>query len=164
MVAETADTQADDVNLESSQDQAARIISSSVKWAAAASIIPVPYLDLVGLAAVQLRMVKDITRAYGLEPETKTTRALISTLLGTLAPSAASGALVGSSLKLIPVGGSLLGSVSLAAFGSAATYAVGKAFVRHFEGGGTMDDFSVEAIKDDLKKDFSNAKKHSEEK
>jgi uncharacterized protein (DUF697 family) len=89
---------------------------------------------------------------------------LISTLLGTLAPSAVSGALVGSSLKLIPFSGSLLGSVSLAAFGSAATYAVGKAFVRHFEGGGTLDNFSVEAIKDDLKKDFSKAKKESVDK
>lgn len=156
--------EAGEVVAESSQDQAASIISSSVKWGAAASVIPVPYLDLVGLAAVQLSMVKDITRAYGQEPKNETIRGLISTLLGTLAPSVVSGALVGSSLKLIPFSGSLLGSVSLAAFGSAATYAVGKAFVRHFEGGGTLDNFSVEAIKDDLKKDFSKAKKESVDK
>jgi uncharacterized protein (DUF697 family) len=156
--------EATDVSVENSQDQAAQIIASSVKWAAAASIIPVPYLYLVGLAAVQLTMVKDITRAYGQEPKTEITRGLISTLLGTLAPSAVSGALVGSSLKFIPFSGSLLGSVSLAAFGSAATYAVGKAFVRHFENGGTLDNFSVEAIKEDLKQDFSKAKKDSTEK
>lgn len=144
--------------LESSQDQAARAISSSVKWAAAASVIPVPYLDLVGLAAVQLGMVKDIAVAYGHEPKTEVTRGLISALLGTLTPAAVSGALVGSSLKVIPFSGSLLGSVSVAAFGSAATYAIGKAFVRHFENGGSIDNFSVDAVKDDLKNDFEAAK------
>lgn len=155
------EAEVNDVNVESPQDQAAQIISSSIKWGAAASIIPVPYLDLVGLAAVQLSMVKDITRAYGQEPKSEVIRGLISTLLGTLAPTAVSGALVGSSLKFIPIGGSLLGSVSLAAFGSAATYAVGKAFVRHFENGGSLEDFSVESVKEDLKKDFSKAKKDS---
>lgn len=150
-----------EVNTESAQEQAARIIASSVKWGAAASIVPVPYLDLVGLGAVQYSMIRDIARAYDQEPQSEMVRGLVSTLLGTLTPFAASGALVGSSLKFIPGGGSLLGSVSLAAFGSAATYAIGKTFVRHFEGGGTMDNFSADAIKEDLKKDFSKAKKES---
>jgi len=152
------DIEANGEILESAQDRAARSISSSVRWAAAASVIPVPYLDLVSLGAVQLSMVNDITKAYGHEPKSEVTRGLISALLGTLAPSAVSGALVGSSLKIVPFSGSILGSVGLAAFGSAATYAIGKAFVRHFEGGGTIDDFSVESVKGDLKRDFAAAK------
>lgn len=153
-----ADMSVNEETLENSQDRAAKAISTSVKWAAAASVIPVPYLDLLGLAAVQLGMVKDIAEAYGQEPKAEVTRGLISALLGTLAPTAASGALVGSSLKFVPFGGSLLGSISVAAFGAAATYAVGKVFVRHFESGGTIDDFSVEAVQEDLKKDFAAAK------
>ena len=156
MVAEAA---VNDIPQESAQDQSARIISNAVKWGAAASIIPVPYLDLIGLAAVQLNMVKDIARAYEQDPKSEVVRGLISTMLGTLTPYAASGALVGSSLKFIPGGGSLLGSISLAAFGSAATYAVGKAFVKHFAQGGTVDNFSVDAVKEDLQKDFAKAKK-----
>lgn len=153
-----ADMSMNEEILESSQDRAAVVISNSVRWAAAASVIPVPYLDLLGLAAVQLGMVKNIAEAYGQEPKAELTRGLISSLLGTLAPTVASGALVGSSLKFVPFSGSLLGSVSVAAFGAAATYAVGKVFVRHFENGGTVDNFSVEAVQDDLRKDFAAAK------
>lgn len=155
-----ADTAAvNDSTTESARDQSAGIIVSSMKWAAAAAIIPVPYLDLVGLAAVQLNMVKDITKAYGQPAESEVIRGLITALIGTLAPVSASGALVGSALKTIPGAGSVLGSVSVAAFGSAATYAVGKVFVRHFEKGGSIKDFHPEAVKEELKKDFAKAKK-----
>jgi ABC-type branched-subunit amino acid transport system permease subunit len=51
-----------------------------------------------------------------------------------------------------------VGSVGLAAFGSAATYAIGKIFVAHFDQGGTVKSFSAEAIEADLKKAFAAAK------
>jgi uncharacterized protein (DUF697 family) len=159
MVADT--TAVNDSSSETTQDQSATIIVSAMKWAAAASIIPVPYLDLVGLAAVQLNMVKDLAKVYGQPPESEILRGLISTLIGTLAPVSVSGALVGSSLKTIPGAGSVLGSVSVAAFGSAATYAIGKVFVMHFEKGGTVKNFSVESVKEELKRDFAKAKKES---
>lgn len=138
--------------------EAARVISTAVKWSAAAAIVPVPYLDLVALGAVQVRMVRDLARIYGVDADSETVKVAVSALLGTLAPAAASGALLGSSLKLVPVGGTILGSVGLAAFGSAATYAVGKIFVAHFEKGGTLSSFSAEAVEADLKKEFAAAK------
>jgi uncharacterized protein (DUF697 family) len=69
-----------------------------------------------------------------------------------------SGGLFGSALKLIPFSGSIVGSVGLAAFGSAATYAIGKVFVAHFERGGTLKSFSAEEVEADLKKEFADAK------
>lgn len=137
---------------------AAGVISKAVKWSAAAAIVPVPYLDLLALGTVQVRMVRDLARVYSVDPDSENLKVAISALLGTLAPAAISGGLLGSSLKIVPVVGTILGSVSLAAFSSAATYAVGKVFVAHFETGGTLSSFSAEAVKEDLKKEFSAAK------
>ncbi len=138
--------------------EAARVISSAMKWSAGAAIVPVPYLDLMALGAVQVKMVRDLAQIYGLEADGQTVKGVISALLGTLAPAAISGGLLGSALKVIPVGGTIVGSVGLAAFGSAATYAIGKIFVTHFEKGGTLKSFSAEAIEADLKKEFAAAK------
>jgi uncharacterized protein (DUF697 family) len=138
--------------------EAARVISTAVKWSAAAAIVPVPYVDLLALGAVQVKMVRDLAQVYGLEAEGETLKGVISALLGTLAPAAISGGLLGSALKVIPVGGTIVGSVGLAAFGSAATYAIGKIFVAHFDQGGTVKSFSAEAIEADLKKEFAKAK------
>lgn len=136
----------------------AAVISSAVKWSAAAALVPIPYLDLVALGAVQVKMVRDLARTYGVEAESDMLQGVISALLGTLAPAAISGSLLGSSFKIIPGGGTILGSVGLAAFGSAATYAIGKIFVRHFEAGGTLASFSAEAVEADLKQEFTTAK------
>lgn len=137
---------------------AAKLISTAVRRSAAAAIIPVPYVDLVAIGAVQVHMVRNLAQIYGIDAENETLKIAISALLGTLAPAVISGGLFGSALKLVPLGGTVLGSVSLAAFGSAATYAVGKVFVAHFDKGGTLSSFSAEAVEADLKKEFMAAK------
>ncbi|WP_146587874.1 YcjF family protein [Puniceibacterium confluentis] len=144
--------------VEARHGKVAEIISSSVKWSAAGGVVPVPYLDLLAIGAVQVQMVRKISAAYGMEADEQTLKALITSLLGTLAPAAVSTSLLGSSVKLIPFSGTLIGSAGMAAFAAASTYAIGKVFVRHFEGGGSMLDFSVEAIKKDLQEEFSSAR------
>ena len=139
--------------------KAAQAIASAVKWSAGAAVVPVPVVDLVALGAVQVKMVRDLARIYGVDADSETLQAVISALLGTLAPAAVSGGLLGSSLKVVPVGGTIIGSIGLAAFGAAATYAIGKIFVRHFENGGTLASFSAAAVEDDLKKEFATAQK-----
>ena len=124
-------------NLENSfHDEASQIIASAVKWSAGAAVIPLPYVDLIGLATVQVRMVRKLATAYDLDPDEKTLQGVISALLGTLASTTLSVTLVGSSLKFLPGAGTILGSMGMSAFGAASTYAIGKIFVRHFEGGG----------------------------
>lgn len=139
-------------------DEASQIIASAVKWSAGAAVIPLPYVDLIGLATVQVRMVRKLATAYDLDPDEKTLQGVISALLGTLASTTLSVTLVGSSLKFLPGAGTILGSMGMSAFGAASTYAIGKIFVRHFEGGGTLSSFSSETVKDDLKEEFESAK------
>ncbi|MFK7829709.1 MAG: YcjF family protein [Congregibacter sp.] len=155
----TATADATEVEEYDVHHEAAKIIASSVKWSAAAAVIPVPFLDLAALGAVQVKMVRSLATAYDKDPNSQSLQGVISALLGTLVPTVASGALVGPSLKwAMPGVGSLLGSVSIAAFGSASTYAIGKVFVKHFDNGGTLDDFSAESVEADLKGEFDSAK------
>lgn len=136
---------------------ASKIISSATAWSAAAGIVPVPMLDLVALATVQGKMVADLSALYGERASNEVARGLVSVLLGTIAPAGLTGALVGSGVKAAPVFGTILGAVSMAGFSSAATYAIGKIFVRHFEGGGTLSSFAPKAVEEDLKAEFAKS-------
>ncbi|WP_158600998.1 YcjF family protein [Teichococcus wenyumeiae] len=140
---------------------ASQIISNSCGWSAACGIIPLPVVDLVALGAVQATMINRIAKLYGESISSESARSLISVLLGTLAPGMATGvagAVVGSGIKAVPGVGLLLGGAALAGFSAAATYAIGKIFVRHFEGGGTFGTFSADAVQADLQREFTSAK------
>ena len=142
-------------SIEDRHDHAARIISSATAWSAASAAIPVPALDLVALGAVQAKMIVDLSRLYGHQASGALAKGLVSVLLGTLLPSGAAGVLLGSGAKLVPGWGSVVGAATLAALGAAASYAIGKIFVRHYEAGGTLGSFSVEAVREDLKAEFA---------
>ena len=136
---------------------ASKIISSASIWSAAAGIVPIPILDLLALATVQGKMVIDLSALYGERPSNEVARGLVAVLLGTIAPTGLTGVLVGSGVKAMPVFGAILGAVSMAGFSSAATYAIGKIFIRHFEQGGTLANFSTDAVAEDLKAEFAKA-------
>ncbi len=138
-------------------DRASELIASATRWSAAASMVPLPYADLVALGAVQGKLIYDICELYE-QPYTKElVNGTVSVLLGTLLPVSATRVAIGSFAKLIPGYGSAVGTLSLAVFGSAATYALGRVFVRHFENGGSLINFSVDSIKEDLKREFVKA-------
>lgn len=137
-------------------DRVAGIISSNCKWAAAAGFIPVPYLDMAGLAAIQVKMVNELAKEYGKTLKQEAVRASVSTLLGTLATAGLAAPVAMTTLKIIPGLGVVAGGISLGALGAAATYAIGKVFVNHFEGGGTLADFDAEKVKEDVKSAFTS--------
>lgn len=138
-------------------DKAGEAISSATKWSAAAALVPVPYVDLAALAAVQGNMIINLAEIYGERPSKEIVSGIVSVLLGTLLPANLTAATIGATAKFIPGYGSLVGAASLAAFGAAATYAIGKIFVRHFEHGGTIATFTAENVKDELKAEFAKA-------
>ena len=140
-------------------DAAGEIIASSSKWSMGAALIPIPILDMAAIGAIQANMIVDLACVYDQKITKQAVRGVISVLLGTLVPAGATQMVVGSSTKLLPGYGTIIGAVSLATFGSAATYSIGKVFVRHFEKGGTFGTFSVSAIQEDLKKEFKQAAK-----
>jgi len=124
-----------------SQDGRLRKTEEILKWnsllAGGLGIIPIPLVDLAAVSAVQLKMLRDLTRFYGLENDEKLGKKVISALIGGLVPSTL-GPAVGSMLKVVPLVGGIAGLLTQPAFSYASTYAVGKVFIRHFEQGGTL--------------------------
>ena len=138
-------------------DAASAIISSSTKWSVVASFIPLPYLDIASLGVIQVNMIVDLSKLYEQKVSKQAVQGLVAVLFGTLAPAGAAQYALTSSAKFIPGYGSAVSAVTLATFGAAATYAIGKTFVRHFENGGSVENFSVSEIQADLKKEFAKA-------
>lgn len=146
------------VDLDAANAQAEQIIKRQVKWAAAAAIVPVPLLDLAALATVQVKMIKKIAQCYGADASESSLKPLVASLLGTLGAAGISGGLLGSSAKVVPISGTILGSIGFAAFGSAATYALGRVFASHFASGGTLENFNAGAAGGRLKAEFQKAR------
>ena len=139
-------------------DECGKIISNSMKWSVAASVIPVPTLDLIAIGATQANMIAEISKVYGSSIPKEVVRTTISVLLGVLAPVGASAIVVNGAMKFLPGYGTLISGVSMATFAAASTYAIGKIFVAHYEGGGTFADFKPEVIAEKLKAEFNAAK------
>ena len=68
-------------------------------------------------------------------------KAVIASLAGSMIP-ATSGIGAASVLKTVPVLGTIAAGFVMPALSAGATYAVGKAFIQHFESGGTLLDFN----------------------
>jgi uncharacterized protein (DUF697 family) len=133
---------------------AAKIVSNSCKWAAASAAIPLPVVDLAALAAVQTKMISRIAGVYGETLTDDAANALVAVLLGTLLPGVGTGALLGAGAKWAPGVGTLVGAASLAGLGAAATAAVGRVFVRHFESGGTVASLTPAVAKDSIQREM----------
>lgn len=148
-----------DVTIDSRHAEAEKIVSSALGWSAAAGFVPLPVLDVAALAAVQVKMVNKLNALYNQSASGELARGIVSVLLGTLAPLKATEMVLLSGAKTIPVIGTVAGALSMAAFGTAATYAIGKVFIRHFERGGTIATLDADAVKEELKAEFAQAAK-----
>lgn len=136
------------------ENRANEMTATAAKWAAAATLIPVNGLDLAALSGVQANLIINISALYGEKPSKYAVSGVISTLLGTLLPFYGAQLAVPVLLKWVPFG-NLVGLATMAGFGSAATYAVGKVFVSHYENGGKFDEFSATSSADELKSSFT---------
>jgi uncharacterized protein (DUF697 family) len=140
-------------------DKVSELIASAAKWSVASALIPIPHVDVIVIGGIQANLINNIAKVYGSSFTKESVRSLATLLVGTLAPALGTDAVIGSTIKYVPGYGSLVGFVSMSAFSVAATYAIGKVMVKHFEGGGTAENFNVDSIKADLKSEFQKAVK-----
>jgi uncharacterized protein (DUF697 family) len=70
---------------------------------------------------------------------------------------------VASVVKFVPVVGSLAGMITEPAIAAAATYALGKVFIQHFESGGTLLDFNIRTQRHQYEQHFAAAQQKSGE-
>ena len=123
--------------------QANDIIRNHVLLAMGASMVPLPGADVIALSGVQMDLVRSLCSNYNVEFSQTQVKAAIGVMIGTSITKLAAQRL----LKFIPGVGSLIGGLALAGVSGASTFALGEVFKAHFESGGTLLNFDLEALK-----------------
>ncbi|MBI1208002.1 MAG: DUF697 domain-containing protein [Azospirillum sp.] len=133
-----------------SADRADAIVKTGVIAAMGLGLVPIPVFDMVAVVGAILHMVRELARHYGVDFNEVLARSISVSLIGGVLPVLATAGL-SSLLKVIPGFGSLAGGASVSVLSGALTYAVGRTFVSHFEGGGTLLDLDLEAARRSFK-------------
>ncbi|MFN3350502.1 YcjF family protein [Pseudorhodoplanes sp.] len=122
-------------------EMANKLVDRFAVWGGVAGLIPVPVIDVATVAGIQLNMLRKLSLMYNVPFSENSGKALIAALAGTMIP-ATSGIGAASMLKSVPIVGTIASGFVMPALAAGATYAIGKAFVQHFESGGTLLDFN----------------------
>ncbi len=133
------------------------LIRNNMIYATALGLIPVPWVDLIAVTAVQINMIKSICDEYDINYDESQAKTFITALVGSTF------AKLGASLiKSIPIVGTFIGGASMAVLSGATTYAVGKVFKKHFEEGGDLSNFNVDSWKKFYEDMLQEGKKEAE--
>lgn len=120
---------------------ASKLVDRFSIWAGVAGLVPLPVVDVLAVGGLQVQMVRRLSQIYNVEFSANRGKALIAALAGCMIP-ATSGMGAASALKAVPFFGSLVGGFVMPVLSAGATFAIGKAFIQHFESGGTLLDFN----------------------
>ncbi len=124
-------------------------------------LVPLPLADLVGVMALQVKLVHGLAKVYDVPFKENLTKSLLASLLS--GASSVIGVMGLSSLaKSIPVLGTLAGGGGVAVTAASVTFATGEVFTRHFESGGTLLDFDPHKMKALFKRELKNGKAAAE--
>jgi len=126
---------------EARNEQASKLVDRFAIWSGVAGLVPLPVIDVVAVGGLQLQMLRRISQVYNIDFSVNRGKSLIAALAGAMIP-ATSGIGAASTLKFVPVIGTLAAVFVMPVLSAGATYAIGKAFIQHFESGGTLLDFN----------------------
>lgn len=130
-----------DMTPEERKEFANRLVNRFAIWSGVAGLIPMPVVDVFAVGGLQLQMVRRLSQIYNVSFSDNSGKAIILSLAGSMIPST-SGIGAASTLKFVPVIGTLAAGFVMPTLSAGATYAIGKAFIQHFETGGTLLDFN----------------------
>jgi uncharacterized protein (DUF697 family) len=139
------------------EEKALEIVRHYVWWSLGAGLIPVPIVDMVALSGLQLKMIHEISKVYGVRFDASRGKAIIASLLGSFVPELLA-TLVATFLKALPTVGGLAGG-TMVFFAGGMSWALGKVFILHFESGGTMLNFDPEQLREYFKAQFEEGRK-----
>jgi len=140
-------------------DSAELVIKNHMIWSMGAGFIPVPLLDFAAISYIQLDMIRQLAKIYEVDFKETEGKAIITSL--TSAGLAKAGA--ARVIKFIPIIGSYLGGVATAVLSGASTYAIGEAFKRHFDKGGTFLDIDLNSLRKMYMDKFEKGKEIAED-
>ncbi len=113
---------------------ARKIVERHKVYAAMGGLFPLPIVNVVGITAIILRMVKQLSDLYGVPFERDRTRSLVIGLMGGAVPTGL-GTVTASTLAFVVPGPALFGLGVTAITAAALTRGIGLVFIESFESG-----------------------------
>jgi uncharacterized protein (DUF697 family) len=149
----TADQQSvaqeyDEEAVETPEKTADKMIRQHVYMSLGVGLIPLPFVDFIGVTGIQLNLMRKLSELYAISFSKDMVKNIIGALIGGAFPASAGSRVLASVSKTVPGVGQTLGAVCAATISGASTYAVGKVFARHFSEGGTFLSFDPEKAKE----------------
>lgn len=145
------------LNIQGMEREAEDVIRRHVGFAMAGGAVPVPLLDLTLVSAVQLDMLKQLAQVYKAPFDPQSARAFVTSVTGALAGNVL--ARLGASLiKFVPGVGWAAGGVAQVVVTGASTYAVGQLFKRLFRERQSLEDLSLDKVRDELQGYFQSGR------
>jgi len=138
------------------------VIRRHAVYGALGGLLPLPTFDVAVIIGVQIKMVADLCEVYGQSFSKQVVKAYIVALIGGGLPVSSVSVAIGSALKFIPGIGSLVGILVVPGVAAASTWAVGKVFAWHFEQGGTLQTFDVDAARPRFQREFAKARERAQ--
>jgi len=135
---------------EQRHETAAKLVDRFSLWSGVGGLIPLPFVDVLAVGGLQLQMLRRLSQLYDVQFSENRGKAVIASLAGTMIP-VTSGMGAASALKGVPILGMIASAFVMPVLSAGATYAIGKAFVQHFESGGTLLDFNPPDYKEFIK-------------
>ena len=135
-----------------------RLAKNHILASMGVGLIPFPLVDMVALFGIQLDLVKKLSVEYDVPFKQEVGKSIVSSLVGGFLPASLGGA-IARFIKFIPIVGQSIGAVTMPVVAGAATYAIYKVFVQHFESGGTFLDLDPEKVKSYFSEQFAKGKK-----
>ena len=121
------------------RERADAIVRRYAAYAAAGGLVPVPLVSFAGVAAIILRMVKQLSQHYGVPFERDRAQARVVSMMGGAVPAGIA-AVAGSTIAYMIPASLLVSTAASTVVAAAATRTIGKAFIEHFESGATLLD------------------------
>lgn len=128
------------------------VIRNHTLFAMAAAIVPVPVADIGAITAVEIDMLRALTKVYGL----KWSENIGKQAVGIAAAATVGSGIWASALKAIPGLGTLLGGAVQMTIAGTVCYALGVTYQTHLETGGEL--FDKEKFVAEMKKHLEEGK------
>ena len=141
------------------------VVRRATYWSIPVGFIPIPILNILCLAAVQIIMVFNLCRIYGIPFEKKSVYAVICALLSATIAGSGSEIIKKFILDGTPVLGTVIALITQPVLCYVATLTIGRVFIVHIESQKDLNNFDVAGHSSFTAQDFnreSKAVKNSE--
>lgn len=140
------------------QMSALNVVNRHALYSAGVGLIPIPVVDMAGLVTIQIKMLREMSALYEVPFAENRIKSIVAGLLGGIAPTQMAAGGLGHLLRSVPLVGQAFGFLTVSLFASAATWAVGRVFIQHFESEGTFLNFDPAKAKRMVQDEFEKAK------